>query len=109
MVRTSVFALLVLVGLAGLSWANPNDWAPTPPQAYALQGRWYEEGNPNLPCFIQVMPTERGLVFTNEKGEQSYGRFLWYGNRIVAHDWGNLAGQVNGRVIRWANGTYWTR
>jgi hypothetical protein len=56
-----------------------------------------------------VTPGSRRLLFTNESGQQANGHILWYGNRIVASSRGNLQGQVNGNVIQWANGAYWTR
>ena len=109
MYRKSAFALLVLLGLTAWAQAQPGDWGPTPPAASALQGTWYNEGDPAQPTYIQVLPYERRLVITNAQGDRTPGRVLWYGNRIVAYNWGNLQGQVNGRIIRWANGSTWTR
>lgn len=50
------------------------------------------------------------LVFVNEGGQRSRGRFL-NSTQVVATNWGNLHASVHGdgEEIRWSNGTVWKR
>ena len=106
--RNGAFALVVLVGSAAWSQAQPyrGGWPPPPPPAGDIRGAWYADGDPNQPCYVEVAPGGR-LFFTNENGDRSAGRILG-GGRVVADKW-RLPGQVQGDVIEWANGSHWTR
>jgi hypothetical protein len=129
MVRHTVLSLVVLLGSAGLSQAqyyypdpsrpataqtarnsNPN-WAPTPPLARSLVGRWYDEGSPAAPCYITSSPGSRRLAFTNEYGQTLSGRLLWYGNAVSVYipGTGRITGQLQGNAIYWSNGAVWAR
>lgn len=83
--------------------ADPGSAAPD------LAGTWYREGNTGLPASIRQ--SGNSLVFTNERGESSYGRFESKGV-IVALDWeSGLRGRLNADRTRidWGNGTSWSR
>jgi hypothetical protein len=123
MCRDGAVAVLVLLGSVGLSQAQPYPYyrGPQPyypgPQPYQrgwaprgaadVQGVWYLDGDPNLPCYVEVGPDGYRAFFTNENGDRSAGRILG-GGRIVADKW-RLPGQVQGDVIEWANGSHWSR
>ncbi len=107
MLRNCLFALAVLLGSVGWSAAQPYP-RPYPPRGMPrLGGTWFYEGDRNQPCYIRVGPGG-SLSLTSEKGSESEGHVSW-GGRIVADTWGSLTGDVRGGVIRWHNGTYWTR
>jgi hypothetical protein len=108
MCRNGAFALVVLIGSAAWSQAQPyrGGWPPPPP-AGDIRGAWYADGDPNLPCYVEVGRDGYRAFFTNENGDRSSGRILGRG-RVVADKW-RLPGQVQGDVIEWANGSHWTR
>jgi hypothetical protein len=91
---------------------------PFPPQQpgpqLGIEGRWFYEGHPGAPCYIEMVRDPRGpqLVLTNEKGERSAGALNENGTQIVAYNWGNggfLVGDVRNNAIFWQNGTQWFR
>lgn len=58
-----------------------------------------------------VTQAGQNLIFTNESGMTSKGRFLSKYS-VIADDWeGGLHGEVSadGRTITWSNGSVWTR
>ncbi len=72
-----------------------------------LAGAWLSNGRPTS----ITQDSSGNLVFTNEMGWVSKGRFA-NTDTVIATEWeGGLRGslQDGGRVIRWANGTMWTR
>jgi hypothetical protein len=112
-VRNTLFAIVMAVGMAALTQAQPPSRSfPPPDQQISLAGTWYYKGDPDQPCYIQPAPDigPGGFVLTNEFGDQSRGRVL-PGGLVVARDWDDLRGRVErgGERIRWANGTYWSR
>jgi hypothetical protein len=111
MKRKTILALLVLLGLAVASLEAQPYRRPYPPTT-GIEGRWFYAGDSRQPCYIETLPGGfRGprLLFTNERGEQSEGRFL-SGNRVIAFDWaGGLSGEIRRDTIEWQNGTIWTR
>jgi hypothetical protein len=74
---------------------------------WSIGGTWTCDGKP-------TSITQDGggnLVFTNEMGSRSKGRFL-NTETVIAIEWeGGLHGSVQdgGKTIRWANGTVWRR
>jgi len=68
-----------------------------------IAGTWFINGQAT-----NIQQTGDQLVFTNEKGQQSTGRFTSQ-TQIVADQWNNLRGTVNGSTISWANNSIWTR
>lgn len=81
---------------------------PTPINAAAgIEGAWLINGKPT-----SIRRGNAGnLIFTNEGGSVSNGRFI-DANTVIATDWaGGLRGslQDGGNTIRWANGTVWVR
>jgi hypothetical protein len=112
MKRNGLLALLVLFGLMATALEAQPSRRPYPPTT-GIEGRWYNAGDPRQPCYIEVLPGGfRGprLLFTNERGEPSEGRFLSDGSRVIAYDWaGGLMAYLRGDTIEWQNGTIWTR
>src|SRR5947209_2045096 len=88
MKRNALLAVVVLLG-AALASLEAQTYRPS---AFAgVEGRWFYAGNPRQPCYIEAIPGGfRGprLILTNERGEQSEGRLLSGGGRIIAYDWG---------------------
>jgi hypothetical protein len=73
----------------------------------ALEGAWTINGRPTSITRGSGEP----LIFTNEGGATSRGRFL-DPNTVIAIDWaGGLRGTLenNATTIRWHNGTTWSR
>ncbi len=85
-----------------------GDEGPRWMRAPNMNGLWHYAGNPWARCFIRQAPDGRA-VFTNEKGEQAYGRIV--GDHLWVPGWGGggLEGQFEGDTIQWSNGTVWTR
>lgn len=113
MYRNTMFTVIMLVGSGALAEAQPYGPLYPPPEQGSLLGVWYAEGDPSLPCLIEAAPGRYGVshvIFTNKRGEQSWGRVL-PGGRVVADDWGGLRGRVDrdGDALFWANGTTWRR
>lgn len=105
MLRNSVFALVILFGGVALS---EGQYYPRPARRVgALQGVWFYEGDRRQPCSIRE-DGGGGILLTNENGEVAQGHQEW-GGRVIADDWDGLVGDFRGNVIRWHNGTYWTR
>jgi hypothetical protein len=81
-------------------------------RAASIDGTWYLSGDRNQPCDIEQRDRDQRTVFTNERGESANGTVG--GGRIRVPGWddasvGGLHGQIQGSVILWRNGTYWTR
>jgi hypothetical protein len=118
MFRTWVLTAVVLAGVAGPAAAQPPPFPIVPPVQPGpglpqIAGPWFFDGDPSQPTNIQIVrggPRGVWLIFTNEKGQQSNGRFIWGGRAVIADDWlGGLVGQLHGNAIFWANGTVWSR
>jgi hypothetical protein len=115
MLRNSLFALVVMLTAGWCVEPQPVLGQFPPPRGPVriqgmpgvLEGRWFYQGDPWAPCFIRVGPRGR-LRLTNEWGETVDGYINW-GGQIVAVGWGGLVGDVRRGVIRWQNGTFWTR
>ncbi len=91
-------------GQSQLLWTG-NSWDPVV-STRDISGNW----NYNGTCAVQVV--NGNLVFINERGERSNGK--WIGpSQVIATDWGNLVGNVvqfYGRsYIQWSNNTTWSR
>ena len=102
-------ALLVVVAPGRAQpWADQDPFNGTP----NLNGRWFNSGDPNKPCYIQERPDGHAR-FTNENG--SHARGVIRGDQVWIPDWspGNgiqgLQGAVQGDRIVWPNGSYWSR
>lgn len=85
---------------------NPNP--PIQPSIVNLSGNWHTNRDySNAPTYI-AQEGASAYLLTNEQGSTSNAYVL--GNRIFAPQW-----QVNGylennnQVIRWSNGTTWSR
>lgn len=116
MFRNAILATVLAVGVGAVAPAEPPIQPPPvpvpAPNPSGIEGRWFMSGDPFKPCYIQGVPGPGGPTFllTNEKGEQSRGRLLLNGQRIIADDWANgLVGDVYGNSIVWRNGTDWVR
>lgn len=83
-----------------IQWDNGSIWAKSLPQ---LSGDW-AIGSDHRPRITRQSGQE--LTFVNEHGSVSAGRFV-EPRRVVAADWGNLHGTVDGNRIYWDNGTIW--
>ena len=68
-----------------------------------IAGTWFINGQQT-----NIQQNGEQLVFTNEFGQQSSGRFVSQ-TQIVADQWGGLRGTVGASTITWANNTIWTR
>jgi hypothetical protein len=114
MFQKGVIALLLVLGAAAWSPAQPYRWTGPgrPPRRPApeLQGRWYFAGDPDQPCYIDVDPDGRHVTITNERGDETEGRIIGRG-RIFAPGWGRrgLEGTVEGDTLYWSNGSEWIR
>jgi hypothetical protein len=115
MLRNCLFALVVVL-TAGWGvepqpvlgqFPPPRGPGRIPGMPGVLEGRWFFQGDPWAPCFIRVGPGGR-LQLTNERGDTAGGHISW-GGQIVAHGWGGLVGDVRRGMIRWHNGSIWTR
>jgi hypothetical protein len=75
-----------------------------------ITGIWYLGGpyDEGRPC--QVIHNGNALIFINENGGQSGGRFVDSGT-VVASDWQGLQGKISdgGKRIDWSNGSWWVR
>lgn len=116
MFRLAILTLILAAGTTATVSAQPIRFPPGPPvpaPQTPLDGQWFMSGDPFKPCFIQSVSVPGGviLILTNEKGQQSRGRFILGGRRIVADDWDGLTGDINrkGNAILWRNGTDWLR
>ncbi len=95
-----------------IRWANGTAWFRSSPAAGAavtpsLAGVWTCDGRPTS----ITQDGSGNLVFTNQMGMKSKGRFA-DASTVIATEWENgLRGslQDNGNTIRWANGTAWYR
>lgn len=109
MKRMMLLTLVLLVSVVTARAEGPEE------RAQALRGPWYLGGNPKTRCEIRAFVNSPALVFINERGERSDGRFVGR-DRVLAVDWGNLTGVVEpdplrspNQIIRWANSTVWSR
>src|SRR2546427_5908089 len=104
MYRSALVAIGLMAGTAPCVEAQPFYRPPGPSVLAIVEGTWFYAGDPNAPCFIEVIRDEfqPRLLFTNEKGEQSLGRMLPV-RRVIADDWGHLIGDVRGETIVWRN------
>jgi hypothetical protein len=87
--------------------APPPALPPKPSSFPAIGGTWRIN---NQPTTIS-QTANGGLLFINEGGARSAGRFL-DATTVIATDWvGGLRGKLEdgGNTIRWANGTVWSR
>jgi hypothetical protein len=118
MYRSSVLAIVALLGLVGWSQAQPpysQPYSPynRPPAAQRditnVRGVWFYAGDPYQPCRVEVLPSRYGprLLFTNERGEQSEGHMIGP-DCVMADDW-NVRGDIRGGRLHWSNGTVWER
>jgi len=106
--RNGVLAVLVLTAFGAWSWAQTFGTYPHSP-ASAVVGVWYEEGNPALPCYVNVTPgSGRTAIFTDATGQKARGRIVGRG-RVLVNVGGGLTGEVDGNVLYWSDGSYWTR
>ncbi len=105
--RTGVLAVLVLTTWGVWSQAQSIGTYPHSPASSVL-GTWYEEGNPALPCYVNVAPGGRLAIFTDATGQKAQGRIVGRG-RVSVNVGGGLTGEVDGDVLYWSDGSYWTR
>ena len=105
--RNGAFAVVVLIACGGWSQAQSfGTWPHSP--AEPLQGVWYNSGDLTQPCYINLAPGGRMAVLTDERGGKVRGRVVGPGQIAVGVGEG-LLGQVDGSVLYWSNGSYWTR
>jgi hypothetical protein len=102
----------------GNFWDNGSNWGNSPPVVnvaqYAKYGGQYGNRIPNIAGVYTIAgrPAEvrqRGhrLLFINEWGSTSEGRFL-SPTLVQAYDWDHgLTGVLTHNGIEWANGTVW--
>lgn len=118
MLRKWLLSIALLGGMAGLAAAQPpflpgQRLPQLPAQPIGLEGQWFMSGDPFQPCYVQANPDPRGprLLFTNERGEQSWGDFIRGGSQVIVYDWGGggLIGDLRRNAILWHNGTTWLR
>lgn len=83
-------------------WDNGTVWCRTPNALARLTGRYRIRRRHR----VRIIQTGQQLLLFNELGERSTGRFL-NATQIVADDWKNLVGTIDGNRIAWANGTTW--
>ena len=107
-------------GGSTIRWANGSSWsrsAPAGPSLPSIGGTWSgfdprsaNEGNRTE--YLEQDQNDRSkLVFRNHRGNVSRGRLL-NATTVIADEWeGGLRGTLenNGRTIRWANGSTWSR
>lgn len=104
--RNGLLAVLVLTVCGAWSQAQIGTYPHSP--ASSVLGVWYEEGNPALPCYVNVAPGGRTVIFTDAVGQTVRGRIVGRG-RVVVNVGGGLTGKVEGDVLYWSSGGYWTR
>ena len=85
---------------------------PFPNPVPNINGVWYMNGDPYLPCEIVQRQRDGRVLFTNEHGSAAWGTVT--GNRVWIPDWSDgkrrgLAGRIRGDRIIWPNGTFWAR
>jgi hypothetical protein len=84
-----------------------------------ITGTWYAQGNSSKRCHIEQSGLD--VSFVNEIGDRAHGKFTdpstlsaswpqWHNSMGVGPRTtyiGHISNDL--RVIRWSNGTYWTR
>lgn len=87
-----------------IEWANGTIWTQLPGGGAdtALAGLWDVAGKDT-----RVLQAGQTLTFVNRLGGISGGHFVT-GTTVVATDW-NVQGTISGDLLRWSNGTVWTR
>jgi hypothetical protein len=104
--------LVLLVFAVPTVNAAPDYWArdfPVPD----ISGRWYGDGDPNVPCQIIQWRLDGNAEFINQYGSRAWGTIR--GNRVWIPDWTDgsgsrgLWGRIRGDRIIWPNGSYWSR
>ncbi|MFN0050877.1 MAG: beta strand repeat-containing protein, partial [Planctomycetales bacterium] len=83
-----------------IRWANGTMWDLVPD----FQGAWANSSA--QPTRVEQLGTT--LQFYNRQGQRSAGQFVSQ-NQVVATDWGNMVGTIQGGTIQWANGTAWAK
>jgi len=103
----------------------PTPWGPPPAQPGPwgddefrervpnLNGVWYNNGNPSVPCRIVQREPDGRALFINENGSQAWGTIR--GDRVWIPEWNNgpgregLRGRYRGDRIIWPDGNFWSR
>lgn len=83
-------------------WDNGSVWCRRPHCLPELAGRYRIRRRGRT----RILQAGQALTFINEKGERSGGRFL-NATQIVATDWKDIVGTIDGNRITWSNGTTW--
>jgi hypothetical protein len=104
-VATDWGGLTGTVGNGEIRWANGTVWTLSTPSTQENPdiGGTYSFGSGTT----TVQQNGDALVFINEHGNSSTGRFL-SPTQVVATQWGGLVGNIVGNRIEWVNGTVWT-
>jgi YD repeat-containing protein len=101
--KTAKLLVLLALGLLLSSCAaNGGSFG----QSYSLEGTWYSGGDSAK--IARIVDTRNGLEARNEHGQTSRLEYDGRG-RVLALDWGGLAGEVRGDRIEWSNKTFWAR
>ena len=102
------FAALYVMCLGAVALAQTSGKSAAVP---ALAGDWVCSGQCSSATKAHIAQDGLVLHFTNENGGKSEGRVASDSQSVVANDWNDLRGNLeqNGTVIRWTNGTVWTK
>lgn len=112
MYKASFRGILVVLALAlcvaGTQAQRYGSALPRRPSG-ELQGTWYNAGDPARPVYIDVAPGGRMAILTDEVGMKARGRVTGPGRVRVDVPGGTLDAEMDGGVLYWSDGSYWTR
>jgi hypothetical protein len=110
----ALFVLLFAVSaLTAQDYRRRDYFGPRDNPVPNISGRWYGDGDPNVPCEVIQWRLDGNAEFINQYGSRAWGRIR--GDHVWIPDWTDgsgsqgLQGRIRGDRIIWPNGSYWSR